>query len=76
MIADCRAASRRDRKRTKRLRAWLNGTDVTKECYFADTRKGIVRVYLRDSEGFFYFVPEKRDVARAELRGVVRLTRR
>ena len=41
---------RRDRKRARRLRVFLNGAEV-KDCYYADGRRGVVRRYVRDRQG-------------------------
>lgn len=42
---------RRDVKRAISMRAFLNGREVTHDCWYADVRRGVVRLYLRDEYG-------------------------
>lgn len=37
-----------------RSRAWLNGVEVTRRCFYADSRRGIVRLYKLNAEGRKY----------------------
>lgn len=78
MIASLRNVSRR------RFRHWmsgtvcvtLNGKDVTRSCFYADTRAGVVRLYRRDSLGRVYVEPPFHRAATEELHGSVRVYRR
>ncbi len=45
MIAKVGHASRRDRKRVKKYHAFLNGEDISRRCFYADTARGVVRVF-------------------------------
>jgi hypothetical protein len=55
-----------------RSRAWLNGEEVTTRCFYADDRRGIVRLY-KHSNGRAYV--ENGRVAVEERRGQVRIGR-
>ena len=63
-------------------RAWLNGKEVTKDCFYADPRRGVIRRYKRNAEGHIYIerpffehwnVPKhlRPEIAKEELRGRV-----
>lgn len=45
------AHKRRQRKRCRRTRVFLDGVDVSRLCFFADARRGVVRLYRKDAEG-------------------------
>jgi hypothetical protein len=62
---------RKDARRARTYRCFLNGRDITNDCFYADPRRGIVRVYLRNAEGRAYLTEGM--VAKAELRGRVHL---
>jgi hypothetical protein len=48
------AHRRRDLKRTRVARVWLNGVDMTSRCFYADGRRGVVRLYRVNAEGHKY----------------------
>jgi hypothetical protein len=71
------AHRRRDRKWARGTRVWLDGVEITNDCFYADRRRGAVRVYVRDAQGHHVFAgtwPDRRPLT-AELRGRV-MTRR
>jgi len=57
----------------------LNGVDVTSRAFYADTRRGIVRMYRVDIHGKKYLERSDLDhlgeIAKEERRGLVRLIR-
>ena len=55
MIIDIHNAADR-RKYGGKIRAWLDGEDVTDRCFYFDTRRGIVRLYQRDAKGHLFAV--------------------
>ena len=61
---------RRDWTRCRRTRVWLNGVDVTTRCFYADGRRGVVRLYRLNAEGRKFI--ENGRVATEERRGQVR----
>lgn len=64
---------RRDRKRCRHTRVWLDGVEVTNRCYYADGRRGVVRLFKHDAAGRVYLdldMPAR--IATEELRGHVR----
>jgi hypothetical protein len=65
---------RRDRKRCRGVRVWLNGRDVTRRCFYADGRRGVVRLFRENAEGKTYLerVDGEMRVATEERRGHVR----
>lgn len=48
---------RRDQRRCRRSRVWLNGVEVTRRCFYADGRRGVVRLFCEDASGKYYLVP-------------------
>jgi hypothetical protein len=79
------ARLRRNRKILNRgLRVWFNGVEVTRRCFYADGRRGVVRLYKLNANGQKYrepianYVPwtppdvVRWRVATEELRGKVR----
>ncbi len=77
MIADVHSYSQRRRKRLRHVRCFLNGEDVTSRSFYADTRRGVVRLYKLNAEGKRYIDPTgwPRRVAVEERHGVVRIVR-
>lgn len=71
-IESCRPAEFR---LAQRYRCWFNGRDVTNECFYVDSRRGLVRLMLRNDEGRFYLT-ERGEIATEERRGTVKLRRR
>lgn len=80
------AYRRRDIKRARRTRVWFNGVDVTKRCFYADGRRGVVRLFKLNAEGKKYVEHAEFEhwrvplhlrprVATEELRGAVRFGR-
>jgi hypothetical protein len=65
------ARKRRDRKRARTVRVWLDGIDVTKRCFYADGRRGVVRLY-RERNGKLYIDESGVSLATEERRGHVR----
>jgi hypothetical protein len=76
MRVDSYAASRRNRKRARDSRVWLNGEEVTRRCFFANTRAGVVGLY-KINEGGAKFLDASGRVATEQGRGrvVVRIDR-
>ena len=62
---------RRQAARCRRSRIWLNGTEVTTRCFYADMRRGVVRLYSLNAEGKKYRGRDN-SVATEERRGRVR----
>jgi hypothetical protein len=62
-------------------RAWLDGVEVTKRCFYADPRRGVVRVFRLNAQGqkfvdhsqvtYWGVTKERPCVASEELRGRV-----
>lgn len=67
------ARRRRDRRRVRWARVYLDGRDVTHGCYYADGRRGVVRLMLRDLAGHIVCHPTRPTVVRYERRGHVRI---
>ena len=63
--------SRRDAAKARKTRVTLNGTDVTNLCYFADDRRGIVRMYRLDANGKKFVAGDR--VATEQRLGSVRM---
>lgn len=42
---------RRDLPRCRGTRVWLDGAEVTARCFYADGRRGVVRLYRLNAEG-------------------------
>lgn len=66
------AHRRRDRRKCYRARVWLNGVEVTSRCFYADGRRGVVRLYALDSRGRKFVAQSGDRIATEELRGHVR----
>lgn len=63
---------RRDRRKCRLRRVWFNGVDVTNRCFYADGRRGVVRMYKLNAEGRKYVDPNVRvRLATEERRGRV-----
>lgn len=45
MVVNVHDASRKGRRRARKSRAFLNGREVTRTCFYADTKRGIVRCF-------------------------------
>ena len=56
-------------------RVWLDGTEVSSECYEADDCKGYVKLFRKNELGKFYYDPSWDDVAREVRIGTVRIER-
>jgi hypothetical protein len=48
---------RRDLKRARTTRVWLNGVDVSDRCFYADGRRGVVRLYRLNAQGQKFLEP-------------------
>jgi hypothetical protein len=73
------ARKRGDRKIARRLRVFFNGVDVTSRCFYADGRRGVVRLYKLNPFGQKYADHARggtRRIATEELRGKVRWGRK
>jgi hypothetical protein len=70
--------SRRTRRRAVYSRVFLNGVDISRDCFAADCRNGVAHVYLRTAEGRLRLVGlgAERRIARGVRRGRVRIERR
>lgn len=66
-----RHASRKAMARLRSTRVWVNGADVTRDCFYADTRRGVVRMFIRNEQGLRYM--HRGRPARVEARGRVRV---
>lgn len=65
---------RRDWAKCMRARVWLNGEEVTSRCFYADGRRGVVRLHCHNASGRLYPDPTRPDrLATEERRGRVRL---
>lgn len=72
---------RRDQRRCRGARVWFNGREITRHCFYADGRRGVVRIYKVNAEGHHYTEPiinsphwdVPRRAAVEELRGHVRI---
>jgi hypothetical protein len=64
------AHRRRDLKRAKACQVFLNGANVTADCFYADVRRGVVRQYERTREGG-RLIQDGHRAAWRELRGRV-----
>ena len=72
---------RRNRERCRHARVWLDGQDVTDRCFYADGRRGVVRLYRLNAEGKKYAEPimaaphwaVPRQLATEQRRGHVRI---
>lgn len=67
---------RRVRKQMGRYRCFLNSREVTNRTFYADGRRGVVRMYLLSYDGEPYVDSATGDVAWEERRGRVALRRR
>jgi hypothetical protein len=69
------ASSRRDRKKARHARVWLDGVEVTADCQSADDRIGRVLLLKRNAKGQHY-VTDAEEVAKEYRHGKVVITRR
>ncbi len=62
-------------RRTRLARCWLDGVEVSKDCFYADPRRGVVRVYLKLEGGRFFVksIGNTQEVAWQEKRGKVKV---
>jgi hypothetical protein len=65
-----RTSNRKAQRRAFHSRAWLNGVNVTTRCFYADPRRGVVRLYLLNVDGKKYKTATG-EAATAEFRGRV-----
>ena len=68
-VYNARARNLKIARRAMRHRAWLNGVEITRRCFYADVRRGVVRCYRLNEVGQKYV--ENARVATEELRGRV-----
>lgn len=47
----------KNQKRCRSTRVWLNSTDVTNRCIYADGRRGVVRLFKLDLRGRYFLEP-------------------
>lgn len=64
-------SSKKVRARMRHTRVWLNGREVTRDCFYADPRRGVVRCFVRDEAGNIRH--QHGEIERQELRGHVRV---
>lgn len=65
-----RRMSQKARRRLTGTRVWLDGREV-RDCFYADVRRGVVRFFVRGTDGQFRH--NGSEVQRQELRGKVRV---
>ena len=65
---------RKDTRFATNYQVFFNGRDVTHSCFYFDTRRGRVRLFVRDSEGKFY-IGRDGNIAETEKRGHVKVKR-
>jgi len=65
--------TKRDRKRCRRARVFLNDVEVTRDCQIADTREGWVLVFARSAKGRPIFDQGRGEVLRLRKHGRVRI---
>lgn len=53
-------------------RCWINGEEVTKRCFYADPRRGVVRLYVLDANGKPQINRQRDGVMTEERRGRVK----
>ena len=65
---------RKNRRKSRYRRVWLNGIEITKRCFYADGRRGIARCYIKDKTGFLKYELRNgnSELAIEELRGKIR----
>lgn len=66
---------RRDTVAARRYRCFLNGKEVTHDTFYVDTRRGVIRMMLRNENGQHYVDRATGEVATVEKRGYVKLRR-
>jgi hypothetical protein len=66
-------SSRTRRQRIASTRVWLNGQEVTARCFYADPRRGLVRLFLHNAEGRPFLNRETMEAAKEERRGRVKV---
>lgn len=52
MVRNVRTTSKSKRRKAMGCRAWLNGREVTNDCFYADSRRGVVRMFVRREDGY------------------------
>lgn len=65
----------RDMRLSWKYRCFFNGKEVTHETFYCDTRRGIVRMFVRDAGGKFY-IGHDGNIVQVERRGHVKLRRK
>jgi hypothetical protein len=77
MIANVRASSVRDRRKCRHLRVTLNGADVSSRCFYADTARGVVRLFDVHADGSKVIAGDGADrhISWREHHGAVRIER-
>ena len=74
MVVNCpRRRMSRQRRRNLDCRVFLNGAEVTVDCFYADTRRRRVLVLLRNEAGARFVDLVTRRAAWIERRGRVRI---
>ena len=59
------------KRRAKRYRVWLNEREVSDNCFYADPRRGVVRLFSRMDDGMFRLTENRDGVITEERRGRV-----
>lgn len=75
-VYNVRARNRKSARRSMHCRAWLNGIEVTERCFYADPRRGVVRLFLLDVDAKKYVNRATGEVAWAEFSGQVVVIRK
>ncbi len=74
--AESRSTLNSDRQRRRKYyRVFLNGRDVSLQCHYADARRGVVRLFVKDPNGKWRINETRDGVVREERRGRVRIMR-
>lgn len=63
-------------RRTMHARVWLNGVDVSSRCFYADGRRGVVRLYVLGDDGRPQLDETRKRLLVEERRGHVRWGRK
>ena len=71
-----RASMAEDSEFARKCRAWLDGVEVTDDCFEADEEKGYVLIYKRNEAGHHFRDPSTDRPAWERKEGTVRIERK
>jgi hypothetical protein len=74
MVYNVRAKNKRKAHEAIRHRCWLNDRELD-DCFYADTRRHLVKMYARDADGHLYLDHKTGEPAIVVKRGRVRVRR-